>query len=140
VIEAFLAGEPDPGEAELAKPTVEIWREESESPQIPARHLNHLERAYVTGTEPVVLRAQFDPAAAGKNVYVRPGRGITLNPPIGALIVSSSGECILSAKLDDGFPKSHIVFYCEGIKTVLPVLRAPLAKVEAEEALTGGGE
>lgn len=140
VLETPLPGGPDPAEMELAKPEVEIWREQSEWPQIPPRRFNQLDLAYITGTEPVALRVQFNPLAAGKRVFIKPGRGITVNPPVAILTVSSSGECIISAELAEGLARSHIVFYCEGVKTVLPVVRASLAKVEEKEAETGGGE
>jgi hypothetical protein len=124
---------PDPAELVLAKPNVEIWRAESESPQVPPRQFNKLDEAYVTGTEPVWLRVQFDPLAAGKTVYVKPSRGITLNPPVSKMTISGNGECLVLAQVAADFTRSHIIFYCEGIKTVLPVVRASLEKVEAME-------
>jgi hypothetical protein len=119
---------------ELLKPEVEIWRAESESPQVPSRQFNKLEAAYVTGTEPVWLRVQFDPAAAGSTVYVKPSRGIVLDPQVAKMTVPSNGECIVPAQVVEGFKQSHIIFYCGPVTTVLPVVRATLAKViEAEE-------
>lgn len=137
LVETPLPGAPDPSQIELVKPDVEVWREESENPQIPARQFNQLTQAYIAGTDPVVLRVQFNPLAAGKLVYVKPGPGITIYPPGTSLTVSSSGECIVSAQLAASPSRSHIIFYCEGIKTVLPVVRAPLAVVVAAE---GDGE
>lgn len=137
-VETPLPGQPDPAEMELAKPEVEVWREESESPQVPERTSNQLEQAYIAGTDPVVLRVQFNPLAAGKIVCVKPGRGITLNPSVVFLTISSSGECIISAQLAESVARSHIIFYCENVKTILPVVRASLATVEAAEA--GGGQ
>jgi hypothetical protein len=139
LVETLLPGEPDAAEIELVKPDVEIWREQSESPQIPARTFNRLAQAYVAGTDSVVLRVQFDPLAAGKEVYMMPGPGIDVEPADTVLTISPSGECIVSAQLAEDVDSSHIIFYCEGIKTVLPVARASLAKVEEREALTGGG-
>jgi hypothetical protein len=94
----------------------------------------------MTGTGPVALRVQFDPSAAGKGVIVIPGRGITLNPPNAILTISPSGECNISAQLEENSSRSHIIFYCAGIKTVLPVLRSSLRVVEEKEAETGGGQ
>jgi hypothetical protein len=139
MVETPVAGLPDPSEMELAKPEVEIWRESSEWPQVPARTSNRLDKAYVTGTEPVWLRVQFDPQAAGKTVYVKPGPGITISPSEGFLTVPSTGECVVQAQFMEGLTRGHVVFYCEGVKTVLPVARAPLAKVEENEVETGGG-
>jgi len=139
MVETPVAGLPDPEAVELAKPEVEIWRDGSEWPQIPARTSNRLDKAYVTGTEPVWLRAQFNPAAAGKRVLVRPGRGITVDVTGAALTISSSGECLVRAQLAEGVDRSHLIFYCEGIKTVLPVVRASLTTVIEMEEETGGG-
>ena len=139
IAETPVAGLPDPEAVEMAKPQVEIWRDGSEWPQIPARTSNRLDKAYVTGTEPVWLRAQFNPAAAGKRVLVRPGRGIAIVGTGTALTISSSGECLVQAQLAEGFDRSHLIFYCDGIKTVLPVVRAPLATVIEAELGTGGG-
>jgi hypothetical protein len=140
VEEVPLPGGPDPAEEELAKPDVEIWRPEGELPQVPERRFNRLAQTYVTGTAPVWLRVQFDPLAAGKRVFVKPGRGITLQPSEAVLTISSSGECLVLATLAEGLARSHVIFYCEGVKTVLPVVRAPLATVIAAEEETGGGE
>ena len=134
-VEAPLPDGPDPAEMELAKPEIEVWRQEGESPQVPARRSNQLAHAFVTGTEPVALRVQFDPLAAGKKVWIRPGRGITLLPPDTILTVSPTGECIVGAHLSEGFSRSHIILYCEGVKTILPVVRAPLPVVEEAEGM-----
>lgn len=138
IVETPLPGGPNAEEIELVKPDVEIWRGESEWPQIPARNSNRLAPAYVTGTEPVWLRVQFDPAAAGKSVFVRPDRGISLNPPVGMVTIPANGECLLLAQIASGINRSHIIFYCAGMKTVLPVVRAPLATVVGAEEETGG--
>jgi hypothetical protein len=124
---------PDPAELVLDQPNVEIWRSQSQSPQIPPRQFNKLDEAYVTGTEPVWLRVQFDPLAAGKTVWVKPSRGIILDPPVPKMTISANGECLFLAQVAPDFTRSHIIFYCEGIKTVLPVVRASLEKVEAME-------
>jgi hypothetical protein len=67
MVETAQSGALDPAALELAKPDVEIWRNESEYPQIPARRANRLALSYVTGTEPVSLRVQFDPRMEGKS-------------------------------------------------------------------------
>jgi hypothetical protein len=139
IVEIPLSVGPSATEIELAKPEVQIWRQESESPQIPERSSNKLDQAYVTGTEPVWLRAQFDTRAAGKSVHVRPGWGMTLNPPGAVLTVSENGDCLVLAQLAQGVNRSHIIFYCQGVKTVLPVVRASLETVIEAEQETGGG-
>lgn len=137
VIEPIVPGLPDPAQMELLKPDVEIWRQQSESPQVPTRQINRLDPAFVTGTEPVTLRVQFSAAVAGKKVYVRPGRGLSIGSNDGVLTVSSAGECLLGAQLDEGVDRSHVIFYCEGVKTVLPVYRASLATVIQAEGEGG---
>jgi hypothetical protein len=137
-IEPIADGLPDPAKVELVKPDVEIWRQESESPQVPARRSNRLDQAFVTGTAPVTLRVQFSPAAAGKKVYVRPGEGLSIGANDGVLTVSSAGDCLIAAQLAEDVSRSHINFYCEGVKTVLPVVRAALSTVI--EAETEGGQ
>jgi hypothetical protein len=139
VIETPLPGGLDFSAMELAKPDVEIWRAESEMPQVPARRSEILDPAYVTGTEPVWLRVQFDPAAAGKQVRVRLHRGIKLNPPVSVLTIPANGEIVVLGELLPGFDRSHLIFYCNGIKTALPVKRASLATVILSEEETGGG-
>jgi hypothetical protein len=136
VIEPIVAGLPDAAEVELLQPDVEVWRQQSESPQVPTRRSNRLDQAFVTGTEPVTLRVQFNPAAAGKEVQVRPGRGVSIGTT-GVLTVSTTGECLVAAQLDEGVSRSHIIFYCEGVKTVLPVMRASLATVIQAEGEGG---
>jgi len=133
------ANSPNPVEMELVKPEVEIWRSGSSTPQVPPRQLNRLKPAYITGTEPVWLRVQFDPLAGGKKVFVKPS-GITLDLPVAMMTISDSGECLFLAQLEENVSEGHIIFYCEGVKTVLPVLRASLAKVEEKEAESGGGQ
>jgi hypothetical protein len=138
VIDPIVPGLPDPARVELVQPDVEIWRQQSESPQVPTRLSNRLDQAFVTGTAPVTLRVQFSPAAAGKQVYVRPGRGISIGTNGGGgLTISTTGECLVAAQLDEDVDRSHIIFYCEGVKTVLPVMRASLATVIQAE--TEGG-
>jgi len=139
VVETPATGQPGPAESDLVKPDVEVWRPEGELPQVPARRPNQLEQAYIEGTEPVWLRVQFDPLAVGKRVYVRPGTGVTIGSADAVLTVSPSGECVLSAQLHAEFSRGHIIFYCDGVKTVLPLVRAPLQKVQENEAATGGG-
>lgn len=138
VLENPVSVGPGAEEMELVKPDVEVWREDGDYPQIPPRQFNQLEQAYVTGTEPVILRVQFDPLAAGRRVFVKPGKGIILNPSVTVMTVSSVGDCVVYAQLLDGVSRSNIVFYCEGVKTVLPVVRASLPTVIAAEEETGG--
>lgn len=119
---------------------IEVWREVSESPQMPARHGARFNETYVTGIEPVVVRLQFDPLAAGKIVIVRPDPGTTVIPPGTKFQIGPTGECVISVALKQNFLQSRVNVYCDGFRTALPLSRAPLAVVEAHEALTEGGE
>jgi hypothetical protein len=125
-------------EIQRLTPRVQIWRPTGLLPQVPQRRGRQLDHAYVTGTEAVTVRFQFDRRAAGERIVVVPARGLTLNPPDALLTVSANGECIVSAQLADGVFRSHIIFYCQGVKTVLAISRASLAKIQALEAATGG--
>ena len=118
---------------ELVKPDVEIWRQQSESPQVPTRRINRLDQAFVTGPRRSLCGCSFNPAAAGKQVYVRPGRGLSIGANDAVLTVSPAGDCLVAAQLDEDVSRSHIIFYCEGVKTVLPVVRASLATVVGAE-------
>ena len=129
-------GEPlEKGTAEI-----EVWREASESPQMPARHGAQFKETYVTGTEPVVVRLQFDPLAAGKIVIVRPDPGTTVIPPGTDFEIGPTGECVISVALAQNCRMSRVNVYCDGFRTALPLSRAPLAVVQAHEALTEGGQ
>lgn len=77
---------------------------------------------------------------AGKSVYVKPGPGVSLNPPALFQTISESGECLVLAQIAQGFDRSHVIFHCEGVKTILPIKRAPLATVVGAEEETGGGQ
>jgi hypothetical protein len=135
-------GERDPNAMELVRPEVEIWRGDSQWPQIPARFSNWLNPAYVTGTQPVTLLVQFNSAAVGRKVLVRAGLGITVDATGSAPTITANGdhgEYFVQAQLAQGFNRSHVNFYCDGVKTVLPVVRASLATVEQVEEETGGG-
>lgn len=134
---------PGAGSAEgMVKGTeeIEVWRAESVSPQMPARHGPRFEKSYIEGTDPVAVRLHFDPLAAGKKVIVRPDRGVTVTPPETEFEVGPTGECVISVALAANFHRSQVSVYCDGFRTSLPLSRAPLAVVEAHEALTEGGE
>jgi hypothetical protein len=117
----------------------EVWREESEFPQMPTRLGAQFDRAYITGPEPVLVRLQFDPLAAGSAVVVIPGPGVTVDPPETEFYVGPTGECIVSVALDGTFLRSDMNVYCMGIRTKVPLARASLAEVVAVEEATGGG-
>lgn len=128
----------DVAEVQRLTPRVEIWRPNGQRPQVPARRGRVMDTGFVTGTELVTLRLQFDPRAAGERVRVFGGNSLSLNPPEQVLIVSPRGECLVTGQLSPGMSRGHVIFYCGMIKTVVPLTRAPLAKIEAEETRTGG--
>ena len=64
IIETPLPDGPDPNAMELVKPDVEIWRGDSEWPQIPARFSDRLDTAYIKGNRASVKPwVQFNLAA-----------------------------------------------------------------------------
>jgi hypothetical protein len=137
-VAAILPGEaldPDKGRPKES----EVWREESEFPQMPTRRHAQFEPVYIEGPEPVLVRLQFDPIAAGSAVVVKPGPGVTVDPPETEFYVEPTGECVVSVALNGDFLQSDINVYCAGIRTKVPLARASLAKVVAEEEATGSG-
>jgi hypothetical protein len=116
----------------------EVWREESEFPQMPNRQGAQFDPAYIKGPEPVLVRLQFDPIAAGSAVVVKPGPGVTVDPPETEFYVGPTGECVVSVALDGDFLQSDMNVFCLGIRTRVPLARAPLTTVVAQEEATGG--
>lgn len=98
-----------------------------------------MDPAFVTGTEPVTVKLQFDPLSAGEQVTVIAARGILLVPPQQVLTISAAGDCTFLAQLVTGAPRGHLITYCKNVRTVVPLQRAPLAVVQAAEAQSGGG-
>ena len=86
----------------------------------------------------MTIRLQFDPRSASEKVTVVAARGISLDPPAQVLTVSTRGDCTFTAQLAEGAARGHILIRCKMVKTVVPVTRASLATVQAEEARTGG--
>jgi hypothetical protein len=128
----------DVAEIQRLTPRVEIWRPNGQRPQVPSRRGRVMETGFVTGTEPVTLRLQFDPRAAGERVRVFGGNSLSLTPPEQVLTVSSRGECIVTGQLNADLARGHVIFYCGMLKTVVPLTRAPIARIAAEETRTGG--
>jgi hypothetical protein len=129
---------PDLAETLRLTPRIEVWRPNAAQPQVPARHRQVTDHAFVTDTDPMTLRLQFNPTAAGERVVVTAANGFSLNPPEQVLTVSSRGDCQISGQLVEGASRGHILIRCKMIRTVVPVTRASLATVQAEEARTGG--
>ena len=129
---------PDVAETLRLTPRIEVWRPNAAQPQVPARHRQVTGPAFVTGTDAMTLRLQFNPTAAGERVVVIAADGFSLNPPEQVLTVSSRGDCQISGRLAEGASRGHILIRCKMVKTVVPVTRASLATVQAEEARTGG--
>jgi hypothetical protein len=118
---------------------VEVWRPQSQSPQMPARRGRRFALAYAVGRESITLRLRFDPRAAGKEVVVIAGPGVTIDPPGVVLQLNNAGQCTVSLRLDGAFNRSDITISCLGVQTRLPVARATVAEAEAEEARARGG-
>lgn len=127
---------PNPVEVLRLTPVVEVWRTGAILPQVPSRHGSLLNPVYVTGAEPFSVRVRLDPLMAGRHVRVISGKGFVIDAGPTDLAVSVTGECTFSGHLGDGFERGHVIFYSEGVKTVLPVLSVPAPLVQAQEAQT----
>jgi hypothetical protein len=129
---------PSAAEIERITPRVEIWRAGSDAPQQPVRRQQRMGPAYIVGDQPVMVRLQFDPRASGKVVTITVANRIAVVPEA-VLRVRPTGECIVSLQLDQGAPRGHVTFLCEGIYTTLPLVRSNLRLVAAKEIADGGG-
>jgi hypothetical protein len=136
---APLSHPPSAAEIQQVTPLVEVWRANAQAPQVPARRGRHLEQAFIAGAEPVMLRLQFHPLAAGKYVLVRAGKGTILEVPNEILRIQPTGECIVALRLEESTPRGHVTFYCEGLTTTLSLARATPEFVAARETTVGGG-
>jgi hypothetical protein len=137
-IAAFIPGQSSSSPVDGRASGVEVWREESASPQEPVRQGARFDQAYVAGIDLVSVRILFDPRAAGKTVIVKPGPGVTVDPPETEFRVGPTGDCVVSVAVNGTYLRSYISVYCDGLRTTLPLSRASLATVEAQEALTEG--
>lgn len=130
---------PDVAEIQALTPRVEIWRLNGQLPQVPARATKALERALVTGNDPVTVRLQFGRRMAGQQITVIAANGIVLDAPEQVLTISAAGDCTFAARLESGAPRGHLIVNSKMIRTIVPLSRASLARVQAEETRTGGG-
>jgi hypothetical protein len=101
-----------------------VFRAGALAPQVPIRHGALLEPVYVVGNEALTLRLQFGPLSVGKRIQVAAGKGFQVNGSARVFPVSGVGECVFSGQLAEGFDRGHVIFYCEGQRTVLPILHA----------------
>lgn len=97
-----------------------------------------MESAYVSDKNPVTMRLLFNPLAVGKIVTITGATHIAVDPSQMVLQVPPTGECLVSLVLDDGIPRGHITFSCEGQSTTLPLSRATSELVAARENANGG--
>jgi hypothetical protein len=121
-------------------PRVEVWRPNSNRPQNPTRRSDNgrSDPAFVTGAELVTIQLRFNPQSAGEKVRVIAARGIVLNPPQQVLTISAQGDCAFPAQLEERATSGHLIIYCRNVRTVVPLVRARAAVVQAQEAQAGG--
>ncbi|MEY2498644.1 MAG: hypothetical protein QOD12_2200 [Verrucomicrobiota bacterium] len=118
----------------MAVPRVEVWRTESQIPQKPGRHRGRrFELGYVVDSEPSLIRLQFPPVTGGNTVIVKPGPGVTVDPPGIEQRIGPSGECVVSVSLAGSFLQSDLTVSYVGVKTTLPLARASREIVAAQE-------
>jgi hypothetical protein len=130
----------DPGLIQRLTPRVEIWRPGSNYPQIPTRRSDkgNSDPSFVTGPELVTIRLRFNPQSAGEQVTIAAGRGLVIDPPQQVLTLSAQGDCAFLAHLEPDAPRGHLIIYCKNVRTVVPLVRAPLSVVEKSQTLSGG--
>jgi len=114
----------DPIQQQRLNPIVEVWVPGTSSPQVPTRHGRYLNRAYLLGSRPVLVRLQFDLAVAGKFVSVSASPSVILDSPSASLVVRPTGDCALSVRLMDGMANGYLRFSVDGMQTTLPLSRA----------------
>jgi len=85
-----------------------------------------------------MIRLQFNPQSTGEKVTVIAARGILLNPPQQVLTVSAHGDCVFEAQLTQRALSGHLITYCRNVRTIVPLHRARLAVVQAQEAQSRG--
>ena len=85
------------------------------------------------------MRLQFQPVAAGKSVIVKPGPGVTVDPPLTELSIGATGECVVSVSLAGSFSQSDLTVYYAGARVTLPLARITPEVVAARETATKGG-
>jgi hypothetical protein len=125
---------------EHVTPVVEVWRANGRAPQIPNRPRNNILRAFVADNLSVMVRLQFDPAARGLAVFIRPGEGAVLDSAVQSLQINGNGECLLRLHLDADYNQGHFAVHCGGFMTKVILARSSQARVLAQENLTGGGQ
>jgi hypothetical protein len=118
---------------------VEVWTNGSTTPQRPTRRGHRFDEAYVTGTEPAFVRLQFELVAAGQSVIVKPGPGVTVDPPQRELAIEANGECLLSVSLTGSFRDSDITIYYLGNRITLPLARTLSVPGATAKSATKGG-
>jgi hypothetical protein len=118
---------------------IEVWTNDSTTPQRPIRQGHRYAPAYVTATESALVRLQFETAAAGQSVIVNPGPGVTVDPPQRELAVQADGSCLVSVSLTGSFRESDITFYYVGNRITLPLARALSAPVATTQSAKNSG-
>ena len=120
-------------------PVVEVWRANAHAPQIPPRRNRYVAEAYVVDSRPVLVRLQFDRAARGNAVVVRPGPGVVFDSATEHLRINGAGECLVTLHLAEDSYHGHVAFHCAGLMTAVSLTRASEARVQANENLSEGG-
>jgi hypothetical protein len=118
-------------------PAVEVWRANAHAPQAPPRRGHYVTEAYVSDNNPVLVRLQFDPAARGTAVFVRPSSAAVLDSNPKNLRINGAGECLVTLHLPDGADRCHVAFHCAGLMTTVSLTRASENRVQASESAGG---
>ncbi|HEX8077248.1 MAG TPA: hypothetical protein VF511_05495, partial [Chthoniobacterales bacterium] len=81
----------------------------------------------------VLVHLVFDRRMAGKKLAVRRGLGAIVDPYVEVLQIAPTGDCTLNVRLDETMGESHLIFHCEGIRTILPFTLTSAQVVAAAE-------
>lgn len=120
--------------------SIEVWRNGSSSPQKRARRGRRFDLTYLVGTEAAILRLKFNPKAAGKEIFLQLGPGVTLDPPEQKFLIEQNGHCDVSLRIDGSFRRSDVTVNCAGFTSKVTVERAAREIVEGEEEKSRRGQ
>jgi hypothetical protein len=121
-------------------PEIQIWRADSLTPELPARHGKQAGPVAVGINEVVIVRLQFGLLASGKSLVVTASGGVVLDPPQPILAIQPSADRAISVRLSEGYSSGAIRFYCEGISTTLTLSRfVPQMQAATQKMNNGAG-
>lgn len=131
----FLPGPPDITQFAHAFPRLEVWRSGSDTPQLRERDANgRTETVLIADADdPVTLLVRFEPVLVGRRLLITVSRGIVVVPATNSVVIPSNAEVALQISFEASQGSGQIVLDAEKIRTVVPLIRVPLAVLIAQE-------